>query len=48
VTRSAEDVKSYDRATEIEGLGYDLANMPAAQWGRVANAKPLELVERVK
>lgn len=43
VTRTAEDVESYDRATEIEGLGYKLIQLPARDWSSVSNAKPLAL-----
>ena len=32
VTRYAQDVDSYDRATELETLGYDLMTMPQRQW----------------
>ena len=45
VTRTAEDVASYDRATEIETLGYRLIELPAREWNAVANAKPLALAE---
>ena len=47
VTRTAEDVASYDRATEIEMIGYELVTTNATAWGRIANAKPMQLVERV-
>lgn len=43
VTRTAEDVASYDRATEIETLGYRLVEMPSREWVSIANAKPLAL-----
>ena len=32
VTRYAQDVISYDRATELEAAGYDLMTMPRRQW----------------
>lgn len=32
VTRTAEDVQSYDRATELETLGWKLANFGDQQW----------------
>jgi hypothetical protein len=38
VTRTAEDVQSYDRATEIEALGGRLLELPAANWSRIAEA----------
>ncbi|WP_051038804.1 DUF932 domain-containing protein [Chamaesiphon minutus] len=38
VTRSAEDVESYDRATEIERLGSDVLYLPSTTWREVATA----------
>lgn len=38
VTRTAEDVDSYDRATEIETLGGRLLDLSAANWSRIAEA----------
>ena len=38
VTRSAEDVESYDRATEIERLGSSVLYLPASTWREVATA----------
>ena len=32
VTRYAQDVDSYDRATQLESAGYDLIAMPLRQW----------------
>ena len=32
VTRYSQDVKSYDRATELESIGYDILGMPASMW----------------
>ena len=32
VTRFAQDVSSYDRATQLEAVGYDLMTMPRRQW----------------
>lgn len=32
VTRYAQDVDSYDRATQLEAAGYDLVAMPMRQW----------------
>jgi hypothetical protein len=44
VTRTAEDVASYDRATELEAAGFRLLALPEAQWREVSEAKPLALV----
>lgn len=38
VTRTAEDVESYDRATEIETMGGRLLDLPASNWSRIAEA----------
>lgn len=32
ITRASQDVESYDRATALEGIGWQVAAMPAAQW----------------
>lgn len=32
ITRASQDVSSYDRATEMEGIGWSVATMPASQW----------------
>ena len=32
VTRYAQDVASYDRATHLEAMGYDIMTMPRRQW----------------
>lgn len=32
VTRFSQDVESYDRATELESAGWDIATMPAGLW----------------
>lgn len=37
VTRYAQDVKSYDRSTELETIGYDILTMPDRDW-RLLNA----------
>lgn len=37
VTRYAQDVKSYDRSTELETIGYDIMTMPEREW-RFLNA----------
>lgn len=38
VTRTAEDVKSYDRATELEALGGRILDLPANDWRELAAA----------
>jgi len=35
VTRHAQDVDSYDRATELESIGYNILTMPTRQWNRI-------------
>lgn len=32
ITRASQDVESYDRATALEGIGWQVAVMPATQW----------------
>ena len=32
VTRASQDVESYDRATELESIGWQVATMPPRQW----------------
>lgn len=32
ITRASQDVESYDRATTLEGIGWQVVAMPAAQW----------------
>lgn len=36
VTRSANDVESYDRATELESLGASVIDLPQSQWREIA------------
>lgn len=43
VTRTAEDVDSYDRATEIESLGYKVIDLPASQWREISESKPIAI-----
>jgi hypothetical protein len=38
VTRTAEDLHDYDRASTMESLGWDVINMPASAWREVAAA----------
>lgn len=40
VTRTAEDVPSYDRATELETMGAQLIELPRGDWRQIAEAKP--------
>ena len=35
VTRYSQDVDSYDRATDLEGIGYNIMVMPPKQWERI-------------
>ncbi len=35
VTRYSQDVESYDRATDLEGIGYKILTMPTKQWNRI-------------
>ena len=35
VTRQSQDVESYDRATELEGIGYDILSMEHTRWQRI-------------
>lgn len=35
VTRYSQDVDSYDRATDLEGIGYSIMVMPPKQWERI-------------
>ena len=35
VTRHSQDVKDYDRATALVGIGYNILSMPARQWSRI-------------
>lgn len=38
VTRSAQDVQDYDRATELEYIGGRIIELPRAEWQRLAEA----------
>ncbi len=35
ITRHSQDVESYDRATELESIGYNILSMPPRQWNRI-------------
>ena len=41
VTRTAEDVESYDRATELEALGGAVVDLNPGEWRAIATARPL-------
>jgi hypothetical protein len=45
VTRAAEDIESYDRASEFELLGGKIIELPRADWSRIATAKPVKADE---
>lgn len=38
ITRHSQDVKSYDRATKLESIGYDILSMPHTQFNRLNQA----------
>lgn len=38
VTRAAQDLDSYDRATEFEGFGAQVIDLPAGDWKRISEA----------
>lgn len=40
VTRAAQDVKSYDRSTEMESIGYSILTMSGSAWSRLNNTMP--------
>ena len=35
ITRASQDVESYDRATALEGIGWQVATMPETQWKEI-------------
>ena len=39
VTRHSQDVAQYDRATELESVGYRVIELPRSEWREVAEAK---------
>lgn len=43
ITRTGEDVESYDRATELETIGFKLLEAPAKTWQAISEAKKLVL-----
>ena len=38
VTRHSQHIESYDRATTLEAIGYDILSMPSARWNRINQA----------
>tara|TARA_B100000586_G_C20085625_1_gene417502 strand:- start:646 stop:1614 length:969 start_codon:yes stop_codon:yes gene_type:complete len=38
ITRTAEDLKDYDRSTEFEGLGTRVVDMSSSEWSRIETA----------
>ncbi len=43
ITRTAEDVELYDRATELEAIGFKLLDAGERAWNDISKAKPLKL-----
>ena len=43
VTRTAEDLESYDRATELEALGGAVVDLNARDWHLISTARPLAM-----
>lgn len=43
ITRFSQDVSSYDRATELEGIGYNVLTMPNAAWNRINQSVSLQM-----
>ena len=37
ITRASQDVESYERATALESIGWQVATMPEAQWREINN-----------
>ena len=37
ITRASQNIESYDRATALEAIGWNVATMPAAQWKEINN-----------
>lgn len=38
VTRFSQDVPNYDRASELESIGYDVLSMSGKRWKQLNNA----------
>lgn len=43
VTRYAQDVKSYDRSTELENIGYRVMTIPPAKWNAITSTAGKEV-----
>ena len=43
VTRHSQDVESYDRATKLESVGYDVMTMDIRQWNRLNQIVPVAI-----
>lgn len=43
VTRTADDVPSYDRATELEAAGFRVVELIPREWEAISHAKPLAM-----
>ena len=39
ITRTSQDAESYDRATALEGIGWNVITMPAGQWKAINEAR---------
>uniref|UniRef100_B8HYZ5 Uncharacterized protein n=1 Tax=Cyanothece sp. (strain PCC 7425 / ATCC 29141) TaxID=395961 RepID=B8HYZ5_CYAP4 len=39
ITRTAQDVSSYDRATELEAIGSKVLSLPQSVWHEIALAR---------
>ena len=37
ITQASQNVENYDRATALEGIGWEVATMPDAQWKEINN-----------
>jgi hypothetical protein len=35
ITRHSQDLEDYDRATDLEGIGYNILTMPRQQWSKI-------------
>jgi len=43
ITRTAEDIDSFDRAVELETIGYKVIDLTNSAWDKISRAKPLAL-----
>ena len=44
ITRAAQDVKSYDRSTTLESIGYSVMGMSASKWNKLNALQDVEAV----